>query len=1207
MTTLAPGHHRFGGVSFTLHHPLIGSLTPSVSGSAVGRSVLAVISAPISPDTVFVDADKQSLFSVREPIARDRDVTFYRVSEQHPLAVLTRLTLESVFDPEYGYNCSFDRTTYSGGKCDGFVSWNWDGSTDRPKPIPLSTNVSALVGARIDATGSIKAEFHGLSDLGISFGLSVRGIAGVGIKSDGPLNAKVEFEPGEPTYFPIYGAHLSLLGLDIELSFRGCVGVSIRSIDISLPAPVEYYRSVSATVSYTASLSTGDGYKDSPIGYDVQSNLASKFDPAALFDALDGIELGITPELDVGVEVQLQVGSVINYRLGTGVLLDSRWAFGANSEKCPCPYLYGDTSWNLYGYVRGDELRVFRYKLLNDFNKKWPLFTDWRTPTQCIFSPQKSAEGKASLRYTGDSARKVLTNLEFHIGGFNLGALVISFVPKIQAVSGVVLRDIQLDSIYWGFSFSSQRKRVPGTMVFVQPPEEGQFVIVKKIIFVPQTTTVGINLNDGGHSADLGSGAGSVDYQVQTAQYVEAFKEFAGRGSRFVSFEPDILVGEKVGAITHSVSGEKYAAPLLEEVFDDASWVSNPGDFLARNELHISISSFKLLSATADVVLDFMVDDHVLKGAWISGAVRGTAYTGPDMEMHSAAVLDISRSPSLIVRVGLKGGSLDSQTGITIGGNEWPPGANFTLTRSTADYEVTLLCVRKQPTVIFKFASSLGADSRAIICRALEGSTAGTIPVSMRVGERYGILRFKGNAVPAGARVAALIHMPGMLPLCDNHPLETDTFVFALTLHETLFGNDIHIPFRRPTDAALEQTATIREIFLTTDTLQCEDSASIQAPSGAAVGCIEPIANGATYTSSWAAVTKVAGSGAQLLGWGEALEERIVRGLTETWQLHIYAVVRDALVKIVPRVLAFPDASVSFFISADSVAPYVDNPYLSLAINCSRAVTLRVSDSHGNSVMLTRGEDGLFSFRPQVATGYIAVAVCNVTSPAFCEFVQPLAEGAVVLLTYGSNAGLFEVNFTDIAGEVLPGVSSQLVFNRSTATAFKSWEGGISTVTIPPTEGVLTKIIDLTVAGFVSLRTRFAGVRIPFSAERYYNEPLPFFASLGVEIPDEQPAPEVVSFRPDGTVTVGAQYFNRSAFESADIPVADVLDLPPDWVTEQDCEVIEPHSELSAGAITGIVSGSLIFIAAVVIIGVVLWRRHKKAKFSHSPDELEDA
>jgi hypothetical protein len=174
------------------------------------------------------------------------------------------------------------------------------------------------------------------------------------------------------------------------------------------------------------------------------------------------------------------------------------------------------------------------------------------------------------------------------------------------------------------------------------------------------------------------------------------------------------------------------------------------------------------------------------------------------------------------------------------------------------------LCVRKQPTVIFKFASALGTDSRAIICRALEGISASTIPVSMRVGERYGILPFKGNTIShvQGGRVAALIHMPGMLPLCNSYPVEADEFVFVLTPQETLFANDIHVPFRRPRDEALAQTATIRQIFVTTETLQCRDFQPVQAPSGAAVGCIEPMVNGTTYTSSWAAVTKDVRSGA---------------------------------------------------------------------------------------------------------------------------------------------------------------------------------------------------------------------------------------------------------------------------------------------------------------------------------------------------------
>jgi hypothetical protein len=211
-----PGDYRLGSMSFSLSKRLSGSNSPDVAGYAVGRSTLAVIAPQLPSESVFVDADTQEIYEVRQNIDRDGDVLFYQVYRKNPLTVFTNIKFKSNVQGTTGdYNCSSTATAYSAGQCTGFTTVNLDPATGQPIAIPAPpingySWGSFTAGAKASGTGRYEVTINGLTDMQVDYALDIEGSATTGFILEG--NVGFGSTSLSAVYFPVYGEYVAFFG-----------------------------------------------------------------------------------------------------------------------------------------------------------------------------------------------------------------------------------------------------------------------------------------------------------------------------------------------------------------------------------------------------------------------------------------------------------------------------------------------------------------------------------------------------------------------------------------------------------------------------------------------------------------------------------------------------------------------------------------------------------------------------------------------------------------------------------------------------------------------------------------------------------------------------------------------------------------------------------------------------------------------------------
>ena len=1003
---------------------------------------------------------------------------------------------------------------------------------------------------------------------------------------------------------PIYEFEKNVRGFKLNLGFSVCVKLNANNIQATLPKPVEYYRGVALSVKRSGSISTSGGAQDTPLRYNIDQYKSSTLDPEDVFDFLQDVKFYVEPEIDLGVQVTCEVGDHVEANILVGAVLDSQWEFTANLEKCPCPYLYGNTSWDLSAYVSTPGLTVSEWELIPNYNLKVPIFKGLTTPTQCIFSPEKSVEGISSFKSAKSENSYIIRPIRFYRTGTRLPE---TFTSSLQALeSGSIYQSLQFPKYSWSFDTgiigNEEQKLLYKKMILVNPPES---TVLRwktnsyRLFWYNTYTSEEIDWRTEGEQEHV-TGCGNAVVSKNKAVNVEIFKEFAfssAASQKFISFSPAAPIGSVLGVIIHSTDGgDKYSAEPLEEVWDDSqSDDSITKEWVAPNQLNIQIESFTNKLVNASITFERKVSDSektTIGVGEVSDMKQGTSYKGADLGVPEGVVLDLSSGqPSLVVNVTVRNSETQKEEVMkTIDYNTLVTGSELDFQVSGTNFELKIHCIRSLPKVVFQLRHEMKPTHRGIVTRVFEETGSSLIDFAIQDIEKYGILRFK-KAVSIVSNVFSVVYMPGLVPLCTHEALDDNTFMIPLVVDETLIDDTINIPFRIKDVNTNKYQATLRDVFGSTTDGLCGDGIQLDQAVGR-IGCLESLVDDST-NKGWTILTD---SGVlQSDSHSKTLEDG-----TGKWRLHVADVPAQSTVKIVPSVVTFPAKVSSFYIDRTVLEAFVGETAPKLRIDCQHCDTLRLTSS-GNAVKeLERGNDGLFSFIPDGVGDAVVVAVCESSKAAFCEFTETFVDEGLTLLKYQTAEGVKELDHSELAGKLLEGISRQVITNRTSAKLIKSWEGSIEKVRITKPD-MLTFVVDKKTRGISKISAELGDVAIPLSAEKYYEDPDTFFTSLGVVKPAGGFTGDIVKFQGDGSVWVSNDAFSSATLESGAANVTYFLDVPESYVTGQQYKVIKG---LSGGAIAGIVIAVLVVCAGIAVGSVFLVKYLKAKKRSKEMDDL---
>jgi hypothetical protein len=298
------------------------------------------------------------------------------------------------------------------------------------------------------------------------------------------------------------------------------------------------------------------------------------------------------------------------------------------------------------------------------------------------------------------------------------------------------------------------------------------------------------------------------------------------------------------------------------------------------------------------------------------------------------------------------------------------------------------------------------------------------------------------------------------------------------------------------------------------------------------------------------------------------------------WRLHIFQVAAGQ-VSIYESLFTIAEESPFLEFTASELRSFVPTK-ASIAVNCTRAdwVQWWCGEPETTSAAFRQPPFGFFMVQPCPGTGLIVAAVCSSHTEAFCQLETPPVLG-VAIVQYASDAGVHEVVPRD--GVYLPGVSRQVIARRPSAYIYKTWNMGLQYTEIPRPKSPTALVFNLSRnGGRVTITAVLGEVQIPFSAAKYYEDPLGFFDALGITIEDEQNAC-AVNFTGNAEIEVAVDAFNESRIAHPLDIFERVLDIPRDFLIRPRTPSPSPtNGSPKAAIISTALSGVVAFLAIVM-------------------------
>lgn len=1248
---MEPGHYTFGGVSFHLTRPLVNPNVEQIQGFAKRENVIAIVQSKLSLSQnlmarkpLMAVPSEQKIFELGKSLGSDGRVELYSVSTVNPLEVFANLEMQT--KPQTGYDCTLNETIFTGAKCKAWFSYNWPEAKDGEDPLslkPIYHNITKdgdfqyRVGAYGQAVGQVALKFQGLFDLVAEFSVDINAVGGLGIlvkKQVYNYNLKIyEFK------YPIYGIDFEILGIKIGFGVEAYVGFLLNNITMEIPE-LEYYRDFVFNFHKQGKLSTKSGYHGDPYTWDIHSDTYSNLDNNSLIEYIEGMKLGISPTVDMGIRAIAYVGSLLNTDLAVGSDFHLDLGFGFNMEKCTLPYIYTNAAFGIDLYLSSIGVKILGLNIVPGFKLNWPVFQSKRSADICLFSSKKSQEGVISM--TSDTRVPSVVIKPEYIFPKASAPNSNKFNVRLNAYPGsdvpTPFRSLQLEPVQFsqGSSGPDAKKQLNRVLVLTNPRESTVMKYTANWAHRFQFQDefqIDSEMNKEICGQYSNSESLCIRTQVNNSQTVEEFKEFDANKT-YISIKPsNAKNGDIYGVITHG-DGDAYKAPLdkyqtLDDAALDSSDIRN-GEYLVRRYLNVKIDGLKRSDSNADVQLDFFkcVDSDcsplgslyamdVPKNVYVTAAqINAQEFSFPfdlsgqkftlQVKMNNDKVFEFTRDEINFDGTFKRSKSIESD--------------KFQL---ALNFENTI------PTILFQTGYEEGKTNyKGIIAKVFQPTQVWTkddvnVHVAMKTNETYGILRFFFNhgddQIAQNTQFNVIMKGQGFTPLCDHTKLDDQYIAIPLTFGETLFSTkqqqqyfpgalSINIPIRRTKLEAAEFDVALSAVFISGDKAVCSVSNIIKGKviKGLYTGCIDTLTpeNHLSWTPLFTGISD---------GYFEHF-----RLEANNWALEAFRA-KDDLTEFTDfefrtRFGGFniPENASSLFIPGNRTYEFA-NANKKIYIQCDKCTSLRAETS--KQTMQLEKVEGKYVYNPDKSReDVLFVVMCDDKNHPYCEFEEDFSDDGLALLEYLSDDGVLDIKAPENSLKLQDSVRRQIVYGRNATKLVKTWKGTITRLQKNMQPGDFKLVITANNDKTSTITAMLGSVIVPLSAAGFRYDPIKFLDASAIIRPQDGFKDGDLIFTANGSIIVRNELLGN-VFQNVD-NVKSLTDLPASYVYNQEVvcgeksrkkgnkcvRVLTPGEWIkqNPGAFAGIIIGFVALFGLIALSVVLIKRRRRQNEIERS-------
>lgn len=1172
-----PGQYDLNnGISFYLTQKLVG---PGVSGIRSIASnpqihMIAVVQTErvVKENIAIVDDDGETIYHVNSFFSDYQDVSFYNVTQMNPLLLFSDLSLGNTENSGLKNHCQFN--------------YNWNYSSNRPywKDYIGPIGIRNSIGFRFDFDANTHFGITGSwfrKKFRADYSFQISGVIGFGLDVLQILVGEINLFKKD---FPLYGTSVKFCGIKLGASTGLIAGIESKRILITLPKRFTMYKAFEFSIKKSGSFLSNINPFDFEHRFNIYGDNFNFIDAVSFENHQSMYDLQF--HLDCGLYAEISLPCV-KARASVGAQRLFAFTFSKNTGACPYPYLYGQLSTSIRGYILTPKVSLFHITIFKQVEWYTPYLMQISTPHFCLFSPFRSLEGSRGI---GGSRPKQSYGLFLGAGSGTPGYV---FYPKIIAYNeNRNLEELSIDKIQFEskdqlipldkfFVFSNENETTVPSLLFDVMVEDVQTHIKQemKIDQISIYEKEKICINDDLICFNI--------KKVINAYQIDIFTEFIGKDDcKFISFLPLVPSGSTFGLITHGVENqETYSTTLL-----DSNRYNEAGEKIStsekiQNSLKFKIKSFKSNSQdfeNVDILFDSCKDYICYQIGKISNIKSNGNFELVD---DSVVYQPEDDDTSLIVSINPLN-SKNSSYSKEFKGDIYKNNLNFTLSfDNNLPFSLEIEGENVIKNIIFELDNPINSSEAGIVCRVF--SNKDTIyqkdPINLQIQmqdlEKYGILMFNidPDRVDLKNKVGCIIKAKDILPLCDYIQLDEENFAILLENSKTLFNqNEIHIPFRRKDEDAINLSLELKLVFSTTSNMLCSfDCSSIKAYKGF-VGCIGDFKSENNTIDELSLI-------------GKTFKRANVGDIKTEHDIQIYEIPSDETIilgtdyNICPKTYKFPN-EVTLQIKKQSISPFLLEDD-SIQIKCDRCNSIEVIGCDSTNKITSN--NGIFKFKPSCSSNYTLKAWCDSSEQAYCYFKESFENHGLALILFEDPDGFYDED-TDISERLGAGFSKQIVYRKNSSNYYKTWQGKLSLIS-KINKGNLTFTFNYDDDQII-ISAKFGDLQIPFNANQLLVNFNKFIDLLGIgNFNNMENGEDILNFSDDGEIIIDKNYFDQTKFDKK--YASYYTGIPESYIQEVNIVTTHTKKSLSKNQIIIICVSCVACLAVISVVSVLVVRK----------------
>lgn len=540
------------------------------------------------------------------------------------------------------------------------------------------------------------------------------------------------------------------------------------------------------------------------------------------------------------------------------------------------------------------------------------------------------------------------------------------------------------------------------------------------------------------------------------------------------------------------------------------------------------------------------------------------------------------------------------------------------------DLTLSLDCRLVDRTVLFHWKNnqSVPGNDYGVFCRVVEINGLYTVPVRFTREEYYGLLEASLllHDLIDGTWYAA-VYLSGCTPLVEAW--QVDHCLWLIPMKGCMVKNIVlRVPFRRrsPELDRGEERFGVQSIFSAVPGLFCKQiPEGLFEMTGTVMGCVEFGSPSRIDRGDWVAAP------ARLGPWALVGSEPTCDFGTGRIQLfRLGRLVNEfTKIRIVRRRHVISNEMAFIVLPREVTEPLYGVP-ISVLVEASEATEVQVyCRARGTTVAL--GPEGRHVFTGKIdcngSSQLLAITQFQATPFRFFK----VEVDSLTLFDYnGTNEGMIQFGGDD--DKLQPGFRRQVIRKLTNGLVYKTWSGIpiLTPLNVIGTIVVICNWIERGISGqkwgslafWLKIQNKPA-IPVPMSIKKYVENPLEFFAPLGLKESGYKPTGDVVTFTENGTlifdpdaILVRKLKANRkillSLLDFAETEVGEWRLLGTAFDDESDVEENAPVAELSDGMdddtllMLEVAVGAFVGVLIISLIGLLIYRRRSKAKGKNS-------